>query len=557
MVSAFSGACSSAPDAEASASDENAIISHSDGSLGPREFRNIFYSYYTQERGRSEKTDESFSKTVYLGSVAPDGSRIKGVPSIDPYDSVHKGLRASDLHSLGKQAPAQPVPNVDEALEKTPIHIVLVPGILGEFIDVRPFEEVLADSGQSRAARDFAARLQTATESDRTDPVYSLEKLDRETKPLSDVVNVASIDDEQGRALATLAYLRPTMGSMESLGSLDSNVDVYLPRLDKYMRVMGNPKNVVFLGYSRGAPVALHIVARANDNAQAHPWVRNVVGVSSLSGVLYGTQLADAEVQPNVDGQVKTAVRIADSLESCGPGKRVFWNNTRQWINAINQIRSAGAAAPADPGLDYEQIDPGRLDAWRTGQILWRLLGEKVLKIGSFFSDYCRNVDRFKTVVHAVADGTDTLTTQSRMDWWRTHTIPSGVRLFALTSTMGDPTVKPGEVSPLAKNEAADDVRALDFKNERTSYYNLLGMTKTPLNDADVTVPRGRFWPELNSALNPRNQNIPTYYMGTISATHWGVALNDVIPTSGAGKNPFPRRVLLKSMARFIAESLK
>lgn len=554
-LSSVSGACKST-DEPTSASSDEAVIAHSDGALGPREFRNIFYSYYTQEHGQSDESKEAFSKTVYLGSVKPNSSETRGVASIEPYDAVHKGLVASDLHALGKQAPPQTVDNVDEALRRTPIHIVLVPGILGEFIDVRPFEEVLADSGKSKASQDFASRLQQAAESDRVDSVYSLEKLDHETKPLSDVVNVASIDDDDGRALATVAYLRPTMGSMESLGSLDSNVDVYLPRLDKYMRVMGNPRNVVFLGYSRGAPVALHIVTRANENPEAHPWVRNVVGVSSLSGVLYGTQLADAEVQPNVDGQVKTALRIADKLESCKPGTRVFWNNTKDWFSLFNEIRSAGST-PTDPGLTYEEIDPGRLDAWRTSQILWRLVGGKVLNLKNFFTDYCRNVDRFKTLVHAVADGTESLATDARMEWWRTHTIPSGVKLFALTSTMGDPTAKPGQISPLARNEAADDIRALDFKNERTSYYNLLGMTQTPLNDADVTLPRGRFWPELNTALNPRNENVPAYFMGTISATHWGVALADVIPTVGAGQNPFPRRILLKSMARFVAETLK
>jgi hypothetical protein len=163
------------------------------------------------------------------------------------------------------------------------------------------------------------------------------------------------------------------------------------------------------------------------------------------------------------------------------------------------------------------------------------------------------------------------------MAWWKSHVVPSDVRYFALTGTMGDAS-SGANVWDLTTNTQAFDKGSIDFKSLRGNYYDFLAASKgIQLQDSQVSVERGRFWPELHNAssgggtvFNAAQSPIQTYFMGTMGTHHWGMAFPRAFSTPSDGRdcpaagvttdplvscgNPFPRTVLLKTIATFVAQ---
>jgi hypothetical protein len=170
-------------------------------------------------------------------------------------------------------------------------------------------------------------------------------------------------------------------------------------------------------------------------------------------------------------------------------------------------------------------------------------------------SEYCQNIERFKRTATQVIKGVQTLTTASRLTWFQTHTLPTNIRYYAITGTMGDATAPGAEPTPLVLNDAAYDTHSLDFRSLRGNYYDLLAASGNQLQDSQVPVQRARFWPELHSAMNPAQQPMKAYFMGTVGVHHWGLSFPRAFSTNdGMEANPFPRTELLKSIATFVAQ---
>jgi hypothetical protein len=129
------------------------------------------------------------------------------------------------------------------------------------------------------------------------------------------------------------------------------------------------------------------------------------------------------------------------------------------------------------------------------------------------------------------------------------------VRYFAITGTMGDATPEGAQPSPLVKTPLAYDPRSVDFRNLRGNFYDLLGASGTELQDSQVPVQRGRFWDDVDRALNPSQQPLKTYFMGTVGSSHWGLSFPRAFAThDGLEANPFPRTLFLKSIATFVSQ---
>jgi hypothetical protein len=178
-----------------------------------------------------------------------------------------------------------------------------------------------------------------------------------------------------------------------------------------------------------------------------------------------------------------------------------------------------------------------------------------VLKLSAPNAEYCQNIDRFKNTARQIIKGVQTLTTQSRIEWWRTHSLPTHVRYYAVTGTMGNATPERQQPHLLVKTPVANDPRSVDFRSLRGNYYDLLGASGTELQDSQVPVQRGRFWDDVDRALNPNQAPLKTYFMGTVGIHHWGLSFPRAFSTrDGLEANPFPRTIFLKSIATFVAQ---
>jgi hypothetical protein len=374
-------------------------------------------------------------------------------------------------------------------------------------------------------------------------------------------MRVGSIDDADGRPLVTVTYAAPPLGSLETLGKVEDNTAVYERRLARYFALVGGAEDVYVLGYSRGAVVALDLAAKVAASPVESPWATRLRGVISLAGVLYGSQLADsARAKGTAMADIIDVVaELGEELETCQPDMalatrlRVQATNTARWATATAKASYQATKLPRHPEIAWEGVTSEAPDYARLTSFARRLLVDEVFTLGSWFDDYCSNVDRFKATARKAVDGIDSLTTASRVDWWRTHALPTRLRYFALTGTMGDATRQPGRTWHGFANLHAYDPGSIDFKSLRTNYYDLLGASGIEANDSQVTLSRAKFWPALGPALNPRQGELRTYFMGTVGTHHWGLAFPRAFATrDGREANPFPRRALVNAIGAFV-----
>ena len=581
-VGALSG-CSAASE-EDSDNDEAEIASPS-GAFGPALFRNDFYTYLKTE---GHLTEDQVRQLVFMptSDVIDPKVTVRADRPLEAHDNAFRGIRPTDLYNAGLREPLlvkrHPTsPDLEGELRHRPVHIVVVPGIFGEFIPVSPFEEVFQAGGTAKL--DFEAKVDElersgdpAKKERATDKQYSVAALGDVSKSLKDTLRVASIDDADGKPLVTITYLKPELGSLETFGSLDDNADYYLPRLEKYFQLVGIPSHLYVMGYSRGMATALNLVSRAQ--AANASWAPKLQGVVGLAGVIYGSQLADAAMAPGPQHDMLATMQdfVDNQLGSCTEATPSAWlvtKNLGHWTAFASRMALlAPKLGNHNVELQREGIETSFADVGKFVSFTKRaLLGDPkrvfdadavddgvasgVLHLSSPNAEYCQNIERFKRTAVQIIKGVETLTTTSRIEWWRTHTLPTHVRYFAITGTMGDATPEGAQPSPLVKTPLAYDPQSVDFRNLRGNYYDLLGASGTQLQDSQVPVQRGRFWDDVDRALNPSQPPLKTYFMGTVGSSHWGLSFPRAFAThDGLEANPFPRTLFLKSIATFVSQ---
>jgi hypothetical protein len=523
-------------------------------------FRNLFYTYLAEDGlgDRAELDRLVFMPPVELLSPPPSAG--------DPFAELEQryaGYHPTDLYRAGVAHAATRVADADESFARTgPVTIVLVPGIFGEFIDNRPYEEVL------RAGGSFRDRWEPALAA-ASDTVYSLDALAEVERPLSELVNVASIDGPDGQPLVNYVLLRPLRGSLETLGTLDGNVQVYLRRLSKVFSIIGEPdtRHLFLMGYSRGASVALDLVVKARRRAAAHPWATRIRGVVGLVGTFYGTELADSVVYAS-DSPTHRAFQVLEGLANSlrgEPGSNWMLDqanrayNTYVWADALQRFAGIAqeAARAGAPGLGHERA---RLTAAQPDRLslasLFYHVAFVMLGLDRPVSDYYGNVQRFQLLLRRSIQGIESLTTYAAREWWQTHVVPGDVAIYSLTGTLPDVTPEADALSELTEFPGYG-VDTVDYqKSLRSSFYDLQALTGTELNDSQVTMYGSRYWPELARWLNPAQQPLEHHYLAALGTHHWGCSFPVAFQATSGAINQYPRAVLLKAIGAYLASTL-
>lgn len=515
-------------------------------------FRDLYHAAALR-RGYSE---EEVRKQIFL----PTRSLMQPSLQEEPFGGRFASACPSHLYDNGIAQPVTALPDGRAVFEvKGPVTIIFIPGIFGEFVENLPFE-MLFRNIESSFYRKWSASLAAIS-----DEAYSVNALKDEEYRLSDLVKVTSLDDEgTGKPLVNLIFLYPPPGSLETMGELGPIARRYLDRLDKVFRAIPeeSTRQLVLLGYSRGAPVALELLVRARADVDRHPWAKRIKGMMSMAGVLYGSGLADRafDDEDSADYKLLTVVKeLADSLEvdEAGAGEGATGmklRNTERWVKAAAKIAKIQLEEPPPPpGLKSE---PGRADvisfSFMTGML-------KTILFDMFDIDqkgeYFNNVRRFKVIVEAALVGTEGLTTDARLDWWRKNAVPEDVTYFALTGTMADMTRKEDKESAILESPYYGP-ETVDYPGLRKSYYALSLKSGVELNDSQVTVPKACFWPDLSTGLNPAQEAFKAHFMGVLGTHHWGVAFPAVAESHDNKKNPFPRAALLEAAGAFMLEKM-
>jgi hypothetical protein len=498
--------------------------------------------------------------------MVPDED-VLAASSADSIDSAIESLKKSSLPKLivRTQKHEKEISgdvsalNADKILAIRPITIVIVPGIFGEFIDTRGFEDVLSlpssDSDSFKAAVGKALAENNPNASDRT---YNTQTREMGVLPLTEVINVGNMRSKAGEPIARVVLLKTPRFSLETMGEADDHADLFNRRISKYLALTG-PQDLALVGYSRGTVLALEMLAQAK--IKNLPWLSSVKGMISLGGVAWGSTLADDTANPN-SATFKAIQHVQKLRASLNPESPiatfkawgVFFAQMALIVPELLKHNLVVDSADYKVSLVNSGVDIKTMLGIIYGFVVEAFQSTDPLKLVTTIrqdSKFSSNVTRFQALLDSVLAGVGTLTSNSRLEWWKTHTLPTNVRYYSLSGAMARPDASDLEKDAWSKgvgyNSSVDDKNLLQ---NRLDYEDKSGIT---LNDSQVSVAQTMILPNAAAKMNPANAGLNDSYLGTVGTHHWGLALRVVTPMADGEMNPFPREALLKALAAKVA----
>jgi hypothetical protein len=522
-------------------------------------FRSLFFSL-----GSARFSQEQLSSLLFFpsqGLVASDVvSWREGDSAMAQFDSFVRGWSPSSAYAAGLAHP----PCTDEATSSgavsgtAPLFIV-IPELLGELVTNLPFQEIVGQTGSS-FAREWRASLKNhPVADDLSDWSFDLARMGHVRRPMSDLFSVGSLDAPNGKPLARVVSMRALMGSTESIGYVADSSRIFLSRLNRFFNIIGKQERLFLVGYSRGAVVSLQMMSDAAAAPERFPWVSDVKGVVSLAGVNFGSVLADTVLTSgSPTNQVFSAIReLAASLEDRAPGDdsvvlaRKVTANTYRWAKDGARFMQSLVTFPLAKGFQHE-AEGLAIPARENLANFMRRLFLDTFQLDNPLSDYFANVKRFKLFVAQLERAIVELSSQERERWWREHRVPAGVDLLAIGATMGDPWNQTKGPWTLSKNPIAYEPSIFDYLFLRMSYYEALRTSSFSVNDGMVSIERAFFWPNLIASLNPENSALRIHNLGLFGVDHFGLALESAAPQSERSKSPFPRALMVQTLAAYV-----
>ena len=281
-----------------------------------RRFRNIVYSRNHRNQHMSStdlaKTMLPPTEGLLLAGIAVEQdvqttttTDIEFLTALGEYFKKDESLMPSALHANSVVTPFVAVDsrngngNNNDENNKNDVVLMLFGGILSEFIDNGAFESMFhLNSTFEQEWKDALEKIQDRTLSH--DQVFSLDALANVEKPMLELFHATSVEGKQRNNAPEFRILRYSapFGSFGSIGTIASSSTGWLRRMSKIHTILTqemhlNPK-YTFVGYSRGALVALDVLGRGQRRLDAHPWVHDVSAVVSVGGPLFGAEGADS-----------------------------------------------------------------------------------------------------------------------------------------------------------------------------------------------------------------------------------------------------------------------
>jgi hypothetical protein len=435
-----------------------------------------------------------------------------------------------------------------EEQSKEAVTLILIPGFLSELTPQSMFPEAL-DAEASIFAKEVRSRFSKATNQQKNDHRYSLAELGEIDAPLSDLIRAGSIDVDGKKDAIRVIYLVPSLGSLESVGSMYRLYPIYKRRLDKFFKIMGTTSNIYISGHSRGAAVALDFLARVSKDQAADPWAKEIKGFVSLNGALFGSHYANAYY--NAEKRPHYLYTEFSRLKNLRGGRGVI-DSIIDRNTILSSLNKLGSEAINRESMKYENWSIPLPDVIQGTSILRKYYEE--LRPNSYFADYERYIQRIRFLAEATETAIFELTHEERLKWWKSNTLPSEIPYFSFSSTMA---------SPMKQKIASGYQKALiespfmgrnvpDYAVIRTLFYDYASDRGISLNDGLIGIHESTFWPKLHVALNPRQKEYQASSLGVFAAHHLAIGYASVSSGDRSDRNPFPRAALLRALSIYL-----
>jgi len=542
--------------------------------VNPRDSAIQFHNLFMRALPDAVRQQDS-AKYLHL---TPDQNLIDAWNAGSLSDAMQAAAK-SNIESLLQATPADSGErsDIDVILRRKPITMVIVPGIFGEFIKTRAFEDIL--SLKSSFAKDFKKIVDQALargDANAKDTTYSLDAMKPVEVALADqapwyanplfgettqgLIQAGSIDDAAGKPLVRVVLLFTPSGSLETLGPLKDRAAVMNQRLQKYLALTGN-QDLVLVGYSRGTTYALEMLAQAKKNNLAY--LNRVKGMVALGGVIWGSTSADDMTNPNspMSNTVTATKKLMEELKTgdqyplaSEERNAIVAENFRAYDRFFGVMRANSRPADLSWNSLRTMFEDGPLNSafginlMGTNIFLFRTLAK--LGLNHMVTEYHDNIRRAKILVQEALTGAGQLSTAERMAWWqdRSLSLPVSPYYYSLTAAVADPDSSAVEKAafdnPLTyANRSFEDMFLMQTGRDYTK------ASGVKLNDSQVAVPQAMFLPNVISNTNGNLGPLKTQFLGTLGTHHWGAALRIVFEMRDGRTSPYPRTAMLKALA--------
>ncbi len=472
-------------------------------------------------------------------SEVPDISLFHQAKSIEEASAISAAqtYKAMAEHEMRPTVISESI--IKALVAKKQLTVVIVPGLLGEFIDTRAFEEVFQRN--STYKNKWASLMKLNKVSDLR---FNLEKNQNEDINLAQLIDAASIDDENGNPVVKLIILKTKLGSMESIGADVEKAVLFNRRLQKYYELT-HDENMVMLGYSRGTPLALEMITQAEKLQLSY--LTKVQAVVSYAGVVLGSSLADLTDDLATDsGRLfASAKKLQSKLQT---SQNIFDRGLR-YANNSTAVAEFLAALALNSKFDEKSFQKTVMSGdFKTVAVL---IANVATELGfTSVIDFNGHVNRVKTFIAEILKAVDGLKTKNAVAWWKNHTLPKNIKYLSISAAMVDPSQS--SIENYIYNEKTGYNDTLDddsLQENRRAYEKATGFA---LNDSQVALHQSQFLPKLIENLNPNNSGLKIESLGLLQTHHWGVSLRVVNAMKDGRVNPFPREKVLLGLAAYL-----
>jgi hypothetical protein len=350
----------------------------------------------------------------------------------------------------------------------------------------------------------------------------------------------------------------------------------------------------------------MYIYIRSRERIKQHPWAANIKSVTSLGGVLWGTEMADTTQQEGHMNKhaLDLIVNCSQALDYSHVGDlgtlahmKEVATNTKHIVELAVKLAGADFPTKPHPAMSEEFSAAPEVDFGGLAKLLHMFLF-KQFRLNEPVADYYGNIKTMKILVEKLLGGIDGLRTNTRMRWWKKNKLPTDVKYYTIAGTMQDAE---GDVH-VVERDVAFSINSVDFRFNRQFFYDSYTLTDHNLHDGQMGIQRTgsllqhlviylnfssslsfylsyfisqsiypscslthplapltltvfillAFWPSLHRIINPSQGYYYSSIISVINAHHWGMALPGALDNPVLKTNPFPRTTLMKALGAFL-----
>ena len=525
-------------------------------------FRNLFYS---------ELSDSLKKKAHHILLSSPQ--RLSSYPSQNENSFLkdHKSFSPSYLSQLSKTVGFEQIESSKGDLVPT---FILLKGTPTEFNDFELFSEIKREG--SSLNKIWSERVRKIKFENKKTRAFSYHHLDVIDRSIEDTVEVFSLDNESGEAIAHFINFRTQINNFES----NANDSFLLPflseRISLVLDIMPEMNNVFIMPHSMGAFRALSLVSDAY-NAETKPsWYSKLKGIVTLTGAIWGTN--PSEIVGNegygFDDLLKALDRIGkitkpevrNDLAKVFP---VFTSEAEKAVKAYNKIFFSVRREGYEPDLPANKdvlsimkflstkvfvnksksfthyssssFVEKKPQSTLAGQILYMLNFNQHYSNGDFILKVSKTMADFRDKIHQGSE-------KRRQEWFANHTLPNHIRYISLGATLADP------YEYLLKDDKLKgfyNPKSRDYDMQRSISYDTFRIKGERLGDGSTSYHHNLFLPAKHMDLNPKQDYYKAENIALFAVDHLGIAFGKSSKAVKI-KNDFPRVEMLKAITKYL-----